>query len=94
MGYPFEDSERNPMFVDALFEGSYGVKRASPGEVTALGRSVVHHDCSTLGGNSGSPLLDMTTARVVGVQARGGFAVRNTAVAGGELAEFAAPFAG
>lgn len=88
VGYPFADAERNPLFVDTLFEGVYGVKRASPGEVIGLGREVIHHDCSTLGGSSGSPLLDMSTARVLGVHARGGFAVRNTAVAGAALAGF------
>lgn len=92
VGYPFADAERNPLFVDTLFEGVYGVKRASPGEVIGLGREVIHHDCSTLGGSSGSPLLDMSTARILGVHARGGFAVRNTAVAGTALAGFIAPF--
>lgn len=92
VGYPFADAERNPVFVDTLFEGTYGVKRASPGEVIGVGREVIHHDCSTLGGSSGSPLLDMSTSRVLGVHARGGFAVRNTAVAGAALAIFIAPF--
>ncbi|MFY0575140.1 hypothetical protein ACN28S_12880 [Cystobacter fuscus] len=38
------------------------------------------HDCTTLSGNSGSPLFDLSTGLVVGVHATGKFAWRNTAV--------------
>lgn len=92
IGYPFSDAERNPLFVSAALEGVFGVKRASPGEVIELGDGVFHHDASTLGGNSGSPMLDMATARVVGVHFHGGFAVRNTAVTAAALVAFATPF--
>jgi V8-like Glu-specific endopeptidase len=43
------------------------------------------HDCSTLGGSSGSPVLDAATGLVIGVHKSGMFAVRNGAVASAAL---------
>jgi hypothetical protein len=90
VGYPQADTVRNPLFVSAVFDGSFGVKRVAPGEVLRVEGPLFHHDCSTLGGNSGSPLLSLRTARVVGVHFQGQFATRNTAVAASELAAFLA----
>jgi len=90
IGYPFDDP-RSPLFADAIYQGGYGVKRAAPGE--ALERSspqVVYHDCSTLGGNSGSPILSQETAKVVGLHASGFFMYRNQAIGGARLAELVA----
>lgn len=93
VGYPFPDSERNPNFVNAAFEGKFGVKRVAPGEVMKVAGELFHHDCSTLGGNSGSPLLALKSARVVGVHFQGRFATRNSAVAASALGEFLQPYA-
>jgi V8-like Glu-specific endopeptidase len=41
-----------------------------------------------LGGNSGSPLVSLSTGELVGVHASGYFSYRNTGVAAGELAAF------
>lgn len=88
VGYPFED-KRSPLFADAIYQGGYGVKRASPGEILERSNeTIVYHDCSTLGGNSGSPVLSQDTARVVGLHASGFFMYRNEAVAGAKLGEF------
>jgi endonuclease G len=38
------------------------------------------HDCSTLGGNSGSPIVSLKTGYVVGVHREGFFLERNVAV--------------
>jgi endonuclease G len=88
IGYPFPDAERNPAFVKAAFQGKLGVKRVAPGEVMKRAGATLHHDCSTLGGNSGSPVLSLRTARVVGVHFHGRFAMRNSAVAASELGAF------
>jgi V8-like Glu-specific endopeptidase len=88
IGYPFDDSKRNPLFVSALFNGKFGVKRAAPGEVSGIGPQSIFHDCSTLGGNSGSPILSMKTASVVGLHRDGYFLYRNEAVDGTSLATF------
>lgn len=91
IGYPFDDSKRNPLFVSALFGGKFGVKRAAPGEVSSTGPKSIYHDCSTLGGNSGSPILSMKTAQVVGLHRNGYFLFRNEAVDGASLNQFIQP---
>ena len=91
IGYPFDDSKRNPLFVSALFGGKFGVKRAAPGEVSSSGPKSIYHDCSTLGGNSGSPILSMKTAQVVGLHRNGYFLYRNEAVDGASLNQLIQP---
>jgi hypothetical protein len=80
VGHPFDDPVNNPLFTRTIFGNSWGVKRVAPGEVTANGSSILGHDCSTLGGNSGSPLLSMKSAEVVGLHFGGAFLWRNEAV--------------
>ncbi|MGI8312444.1 S1 family peptidase [Saccharopolyspora hattusasensis] len=59
VGYPAADSRRNdPEEMQRIFAGGYNVKRLQPGEVRSASGSVIH-DCSTLGGNSGSCLFDL-----------------------------------
>jgi len=88
IGYPFQDPIRNPMFTEAIFGGQYGIKRAAPGEVIGTGTSSLYHDCSTLGGNSGSPLLSLTDASVIALHRDGYFTYRNEAVDGASLGAF------
>lgn len=92
VGYPFPDTVRNPLFVRQVFGQTYGVKRAAPGEVTTVESPYVYHDCSTLGGNSGSPLLAMDTARVIAVHGRGGFTTRNEAIGARTVRTFLKPY--
>ena len=91
VGYPFEDKVRNPLFVSALFGDRFGVKRAAPGEIVGTANQSIFHDCSTLGGNSGSPILSMDSARVVGIHRDGFFMYRNEAVNGKSLSDFVTP---
>lgn len=79
VGYPLFDA-RSPHCVDALFENVFSVKRASPGEITSVDGHRFAHDCSTLCGSSGSPIIDCRTGLVVGIHASGQFAFQNTAV--------------
>jgi hypothetical protein len=79
IGYPCYGAG-TPLFLEALFENVYGVKRASPGEVLGLEAGKLFHDCTTLPGSSGSPVLDLRTGYVVGIHASGQFAFRNTAI--------------
>jgi S1-C subfamily serine protease len=87
VGYPSADS-RNPLFVDTIFGGKLSVKRLAPGEFIGTKRGALFHDCSTLGGNSGSPLVDMTTGAVVGLHRDGSFLARNEAVGIEALGDF------
>jgi S1-C subfamily serine protease len=80
LGFPGERSERNPRFVDALFGSALGVKRGSPGRMLGASDPELTHDCSTLGGSSGSPLFSQERGDVVGVHFSGVFVWRNDAV--------------
>ena len=55
-----------------VFGNADASKRCSPGVVTAIARDYeLEHDCSTLGGNSGSCVLTVGEHKVVGVHYRG-----------------------
>ena len=88
VGYPTTDSFRNPIFADAIFSHQYGVKRGALGEVIDVVSDILFHDCSTMGGNSGSPIFSLKTARVVALHRSGLFMYRNEAIAGEALRGF------
>jgi hypothetical protein len=70
VGYPARDERgRELAAMYRLFEGIFDVKRLQPGKVMGLMADIVTllHDCSTLGGNSGSCVVDLETGRVVGL---------------------------
>jgi len=79
VGFPCDDG-RNPLFVKPLFGENFGVKRAAPGLIAGSDTDYYFHDCSTLGGNSGSPLLSMKDASLVGLHHEGKFTYRNEAI--------------
>jgi endonuclease G len=87
IGYPFED-DRNPLFVKAVYQDKFGVKRGAVGEIVESQGHLVSHDCSTLGGNSGSPMMALDTGDVVGLHFTGEFMYRNDAIAASDLAAF------
>ncbi len=87
IGCPYKD-DRNPLFVDKIFAGIYGVKRGAFGELLAPSSPFVSHDCSTLGGNSGSPIFALETGKLVGLHFTGEFMYRNDAVRAADIAQF------
>ena len=92
IGYPAFDS-RGILSIDAakrVFGGIYDVKRCSPGEVTVYDNSswYFNHDCSTLGGNSGSPIIDLKSGNAVGLHCMGDVGVENYAVKAGEVIKY------
>lgn len=87
VGYPMGDT-RLPELVAGLFDGVYQVKRASPGEVLSSRGGRFSHDCTTLSGSSGSPVLTMDGARLAGVHTDGLYLGRNHATSGEPLRAF------
>jgi len=79
IGYPARDTRNDTKVQDELFRHRYGVKRAQPGIGKGPQRTrsyerripTVGHDASTLGGNSGSAVVDLATGRVVGLHFAG-----------------------
>ncbi|MEP3045228.1 MAG: alpha/beta fold hydrolase [Roseibium sp.] len=81
IGYPAFDSRNDRTEMEQYFKGFYNVKRFSPGlMMSTRPGSILSHDCTTLGGNSGSPLLSLDRDVVVGLHFAGEYGVANSAV--------------
>ncbi|WP_297768657.1 DNA/RNA non-specific endonuclease [uncultured Roseovarius sp.] len=79
VGYPAYDTRNAHVHMERYFKGLYDVKRFAPGLLIATG-DILSHDCTTLGGNSGSPLLSLDSATVVGLHFAGAYRKTNSAV--------------
>jgi S1-C subfamily serine protease len=89
IGYPAEDRSNNPLFLASVFQGKFGVRRAAVGEVLdGTETPALFHDCSTTQGNSGSPVFQLDSGKVIGIHRSGFFMYRNEAVDGAELRKF------
>ena len=73
------------LFGDAIFNGRYGVKRGALGELMDPDTPWVYHDCTTLGGNSGSPIFSLVSHQVVGLHRSGAFTYRNEGIVAAEV---------
>jgi endonuclease G, mitochondrial len=81
VGYPAWDGRRNePPVMRQIFGDIYDVKRVQPGRVVTVTQTIITHDCTTLGGNSGSPVVDLSTGDVVGLHFAGTYKTSNSAV--------------
>jgi V8-like Glu-specific endopeptidase len=83
IGYPAWDGRRNdPEPMRRIFSEIYNVKRLQPGEISGATVQAfeIFHDCSTLGGNSGSPVIDLETHRVLGLHFGGRYMEKNHAI--------------
>jgi endonuclease G len=82
VGYPAFDTRNDAGDQARYFHDIYDVKRFAPGRVMQglSGRTELTHDCTSLGGNSGSPLISLDTGRVVGLHFSGVYGVANSAV--------------
>lgn len=79
VGYPAYDTRNPHVHMERYFKGLYDVKRFAPGFIQEQG-DILSHDCTTLGGNSGSPLLSLDRGEVVGLHFAGRFRTANSAV--------------
>lgn len=82
VGYPAFDPRNDAGAMEDIFGDIFYVKRFAPGSIMAMDavRRRLMHDCSTLGGNSGSCIVDFSTHRVCGLHFGGAFQVENRAV--------------
>ncbi|MFG2334342.1 trypsin-like serine peptidase [Streptomyces sp. NPDC048604] len=90
VGYPAWDGRRNePESMRRIFMDVYNVKRLQPGRATrfAPGELVMGHDCSTLGGNSGSPVFGLPDHRVLALHFGGRYRTGNVSVPLWELVD-------
>jgi len=88
VGYPAKDSRvPDQDLVRSIFGEVYEKKRLAPGQVISVQADELEHDCSTLGGNSGSPVVRLSTGEVVGLHFSGVFMTANYAVSAPKIRE-------
>jgi endonuclease G len=83
IGYPAFDTRNDRLDQQRIFDGVFDVKRLQPGQITLLRTSegTVQHDATTLGGNSGSVVVDLTSGAAAGLHYSGLEGENNYAVA-------------
>jgi endonuclease G, mitochondrial len=68
IGYPANpDIIYSSALLYRIFADVFDVKRLAPGYVLADPDARIDHDCTTLGGNSGSLLLDLDAGEILGI---------------------------
>jgi V8-like Glu-specific endopeptidase len=67
-------------WMEKIYGGTYDVKRIAPGLMGGLSRGWATHDCTTLGGNSGSVVIDMKGGKAVALHFSGLYMIENYAV--------------
>jgi hypothetical protein len=80
VGHPAADPRNPAADVAQVFASADGRKHLQPGRLCRAVGSRIEHDCSTLGGNSGSPVLDLQTHAVLGLHFAGSHAEANYAL--------------
>lgn len=95
VGYPMLDTRNDLAEQQNIFRNIFGRKRLMPGyltgfdEVATKWNAILHattHDASTLGGNSGSAVVDLVTGQVLALHFGGRYLVANYSVPAWELA--------
>ncbi len=83
IGYPAWDSRVLDLnLMDSIFRGIYNVKRLAPGKITGNNIESYHyeHDCTTLGGCSGSAVVNLESGKVIGLHFAGRYRHYNLAI--------------
>ncbi|HUR80342.1 MAG TPA: phospholipase D-like domain-containing protein [Thermoanaerobaculia bacterium] len=91
IGYPARASRRvipDQQLMDELYRGKFDIKRAAPGFTTPMAGGTTRHDCTTLGGNSGSVVIDLVTKEAVGLHFAGLYQETNFAVRASVLRQY------
>ena len=94
VGYPAQDRRNDLNLQNEIFGGVFNVKRMQPGKlenrehILSFGKQVhaVTHDASTLGGNSGSAVIDVQTGQILALHFAGLYLKANYAVPTFEMA--------
>jgi V8-like Glu-specific endopeptidase len=95
IGYPGYDSRYDARDQQRIFDGIYNVKRLSPGQVTSfVDDQLLYHDATTLGGSSGSVVVDLASGKALGLHFNGLAGQHNTAVLAPYVARIAQARAG
>jgi hypothetical protein len=81
IGYPARSPFNDLADQQRIFDGIYDVKRLSPGTIMSVSPDgLFRHDATTLGGNSGSVVVDLASGKAIGLHFGGVEGDRNEAV--------------
>lgn len=81
IGYPARDPFfPDPATMDRIFGARYDKKRLAPGLVQEVTSNRLFHDCTTLGGNSGSVIVSIKSGKAVALHFAGTMFSKNHAV--------------
>jgi len=81
IGYPARDPYLpDQKLMEQVFGSVFDKKRLAPGFLTGIDGASLTHDCTTLGGNSGSAVVDLATGEAAGLHFAGIFLKTNYAV--------------
>lgn len=81
IGYPAYDSRiPDADLIEKFFGDIFNKKRLAPGQIIDNADGLLSHDCSTSGGNSGSPVIDLESGEMLGLHFSGQFLRQNLAV--------------
>ena len=83
VGHPAFDAQapdRQQELQRMVFQNVFDVKRVAPGELLPVDGGMLTYDASTLGGNSGSCVVDLESGEVVGLHFGGTYLKANYAV--------------
>ncbi|CAJ0849341.1 hypothetical protein AMST5_00111 [freshwater sediment metagenome] len=81
IGYPAYDSRiPEPELMERIYGKVYNKKRLAPGGVTRVEAVRIWHNCTTLGGSSGSVVVDLENGKAIGLHFSGSFLATNYAV--------------
>jgi len=95
IGYPAQSPYNDLEDQQRIFDGIYDVKRLAPGQITSLtDNGLLEHDATTLGGNSGSAVIDLDSGKVAGIHFGGIEGKENYAVQAPRLAAIVRDHAG
>ncbi len=91
IGYPARSPFNDLADQQRIFDGIYDVKRLAPGTImSASPDGLFRHDATTLGGNSGSVVVDLASGKAIGLHFGGIEGDRNEAVQATVLAALVA----
>ncbi|WP_430421389.1 phospholipase D-like domain-containing protein [Methylibium petroleiphilum] len=91
IGYPARAPSHiipNQAWMERIYGGTYDIKRVAPGLMGPTSRGWATHDCTTLGGNSGSVVVNMNTGKAVALHFAGLYMVENYAVPASAIREY------
>lgn len=91
IGYPARASSDvvpDQANMDRIYGRRYDVKRIAPGLTDDPSHGWATHDCTTLGGNSGSVVVDLKTGNAIALHFAGLYMIENYAVPASTIADY------